>query len=778
MPPTSSPGRATISRPRGIPLVEVALLDRSGVIVQVDRGWRDYCRTHGGDLRRCGVGVSYLEVCDAAGDDPAARAVAAAIRAALRGDLPAVRRVRVPCRGPELVEWFDVLVTSLSDDAGAVLGARVVVLAVPPGGEGGRPAETEGVGASATHGSLPVDLVDLLDAVSDGIVVIDASSQRRIYANRAVLDWAGCAAPELESLPLGASIVREDAARFQEAIRAVVDGGREVSVDVRCRDRHGEVVPVEARLTYRSTGGSGGPGYVLVVSRDLRERLAAEERLRVSEESFRAAFDQSPIGLAIATLRPDGRRVIARANATLGRILGVPAAELAGRDLADFTDPVEEAHDREVARRMLAGTAGGVFSRRKRYRRPDGSHVWADLSAFVVDFPAVPGITTLAQLVDVTRTRELELERTRRAALTALGADITASVLAGGSSDDVHAEVVRAVPAAFDAAGCALLLLEPGAHGVTVSASHGRPGWHRRGPSIAQSKALLKIDTAATFSAGELFREPTAGVRFPHDGEAGLLLVTRPPGGDDFSRSDLELLSGLAAHITDAVQLGLAQEGQSRLARLEERQRIARDLHDTVIQDLIAIGMQIDASGGAAPGEDDARTRRLVEQLETVVRRLRQSVFAFSGPRSGSDLRASLVDSVSDAARVLGHEPTLEISGPLDEAAAVGAELHAVLREALSNVARHARATATWVRVAVADDRLTLTVEDDGVGIPSEGQRGTGLVDIRERARDLGGDSVVEARDRGGTRLTWTVPLRPARRSPTRGRPPVRASTS
>ena len=759
---TSRPGGPRVPRPRAAPTVEVALLDRSGVIVEVDRGWRDYCRTHGGDLRGCGVGVSYLEVCDAAGDDEAARAVATAIRTALGGDLPALRRVRVACRGPEITEWFDILVTSRFDDAGGFMGAAVVLLPVPLG-----VAELGGAEATltASPGHLPLDLVDLLDATGDGVVVLDAALQRRIYVNRAVLDRTGYTATQLASLPVGATVVPDDRARFREAVRSVVDGRLPgVSVDVRVRGRHGAVLPVEARVTHRSSPG-GGPGYVIIVSRDLRERFAAEERIRVSEESFRAAFEQAPIGMAIRTLHPDGRRVIARANAAMGEILGVPAAALVGRDLTEFTDPADEAQDRATARRMLAGTQRSVLSRRKRYRRADGSHVWVDLSAFLVDFPAVAGVTTLAQAVDVTRTRELEIERTRRTALAALAADITATVLAGGSSDDVHTEVVRAVPAAFDAVGCALLLLAPDSLGVTVSAADGRPGWRGRGPSRVQAEALQSIESTTTFPRGTLVPGPALVVRFPHDGEEGILLVTRSPDGDDFSAGDLELLSGLADRIAVAVQLGMAEQGLAQLARLEERQRIARDLHDTVIQDLIAIGMQIDAAEQIVPGEDDPRAREIVEQLETVVRRLRESVFAFSGPRSGSDLRASLVESVSDASRVLGHVPTLQISGHLEEAAAtVGAELHAVLREALSNVARHAHATATWVRVAVDDGRLTLTVEDDGAGIAPGAERGTGLVDIRERARDLGGDSDVEAREGGGTRLRWTVPLRHARR--------------
>ncbi|MGZ4625276.1 MAG: PAS domain-containing sensor histidine kinase [Kineosporiaceae bacterium] len=743
-------------------MVEVALLDRSGVIVEVDRGWRDYCRAHGGDLRRCGPGASYLDICDAAEDDEAARSVATAIRTALRGDLPAVRRVRVACPGPEVTEWFDILVTSRFDDAGGFLGVAVIIVPVAPGVAVGGADNTK---ATASPDHLPLDLVDLLDALDYRIVVLDAASLRRVYVNRAVLDRTGYTATQLASLPVGATVVPDDTARFQEAVRSVVDGLlREVSVDVRERSRNGAAVPVEARFMHRPSP-DGGPGYVVIVSRDLRERSAAEERLRISEESFRAAFEQAPIGMAIRTLHPDGRRVIARANAAMGEILGVPAAALAGRDMTEFTDPGDEAQDRATARRMLDGTQRSVFARRKRYRRADGSRVWVEMSAFLVDFPAVAGVTTLAVVVDVTRTRELEIERTRRAALAALAADIAATVLAGGSSDDVHAEVVRAVPAAFDAVGCALLLLGPDSRGVTVSAAHGRAGWCGRGPSRAQAEALQSIQSTTTFARRTLTPGPALVVRFPHDGDEGLLLVTRSPDADDFSAGDLELLSGLGHRIGVAVELGMAQQGQAQLARLEERQRIARDLHDTVIQDLIAIGMQIDAAEQVAPGEDDPRAREIVEQLETVVRRLRESVFAFSGPRSGSDVRTSLVESISDASRVLGHVPTLQISGPLDEAPAiVGAELHAVLREALSNVARHAHATATWVRVAVDDGSLTLTVEDDGVGIAPGAERGTGLVDIRERARDLGGDSDVEDREGGGTRLRWTVPLRPARR--------------
>jgi signal transduction histidine kinase len=244
-----------------------------------------------------------------------------------------------------------------------------------------------------------------------------------------------------------------------------------------------------------------------------------------------------------------------------------------------------------------------------------------------------------------------------------------------------------------------------------------------------------------------------------------LLLVVREAGGEHFTPSDLELLAGVGERISTAVQLGLARQGQQLLARLEERQRIARDLHDTVIQDLIALGMRLDAELDG--DEDEARReshRQIVAGLDEVVHQLRESVFALGSRRTGEDLRSSLRRSMAEAARVLGFAPALRISGPVDEVGStVGAEVQAVLREALSNIARHARAHSATVRIVVRGGRLTLTVDDDGIGVDAPGGsvrgRGNGLANIRERARDLGGETTVSPRVPTGTRLRWQVPL-------------------
>ena len=756
---TDSSAPAVIPWARRGDAAKLALLDLDGVIVHVDRHWRDYCLERGGDPAACGVGVSYLQVCERAAGDPVAAGVAAAIRVAVRGERPAVKRHRLASDGENGAEWFDVLVTPRFDDAGTCLGAAVVVVPVPTDVT----LPTQLTTSTAPELGTP-DMLAVLDIVGEGVVVLDARTLRRLYVNRADLDRIGYTRPELRHVPLGAPATPEDGVRLHRSIRKVIAGrAHEASIDINVRHRSGTVVPVEIRVTYRPSSTSRGHGLVVLVSRDLRERLVATERLRRNEESFRAAFDQLPIGMAVCRLLPDGGRVIALANPALGRILGVPSAELAGRDLRDFTPAADEDLDRAAVHAMYVGKRQ-QWSRRKRYVRPDGSQVWTDASASLVEFPAIGGVTTLAHFVDVTRTRELEIARVRRAALASLAADVSALVLGGATTQEVHHIVVRAVPGVFDAVGCALLDLGRGRRRPVLSAAWGSDAGGS-GLSRPQLTVLSSVGTSEAFADDQPFGGPAAVVRFPQEGEDGLLLVRRASGAEYFTPSDLELLAELADRISTAVQLGLARQGQHRVTRLEERQRIARDLHDTVIQDLIAVGMRLDSEVDRQPDAGrDERCREIVTQLDDVVQQLREAVFTLGGRPRGEGLELSLQRSMSESARVVGFTPTLRVSGPVqDVAPAVAGEVLAVLREALSNIARHARATSATVRVTVRNNGLTLTIEDDGVGIReaalTHDRQGNGLANISERAQELGGASTVSARPQGGTRLRWHVPL-------------------
>ncbi|BEL07687.1 GAF domain-containing sensor histidine kinase [Actinoplanes sichuanensis] len=236
----------------------------------------------------------------------------------------------------------------------------------------------------------------------------------------------------------------------------------------------------------------------------------------------------------------------------------------------------------------------------------------------------------------------------------------------------------------------------------------------------------------------------------------GVLIVSGPASPDDAA-----LLSTFAGQAALALERARAQEERELLAVLEDRERIARDLHDVVIQRLFATGMQL--QGAMAPGvrpEVVQRVNTAVDDLDATIKDIRRSIFELRAP-VGATLRTELRDTCDAALDTLGFRPTLETTGPVESAVPddIVPELIAVLREALSNVARHAQASSVRVSVRVADRQAILQVEDDGVGIDPSLARG-GLVNMGERASDLGGEFEIGPRTDGpGTLLLWRVPL-------------------
>jgi two-component system, NarL family, sensor histidine kinase DevS len=200
---------------------------------------------------------------------------------------------------------------------------------------------------------------------------------------------------------------------------------------------------------------------------------------------------------------------------------------------------------------------------------------------------------------------------------------------------------------------------------------------------------------------------------------------------------------------------------RSALALSDERERIARDLHDTVIQRLFAVGLSLQATltrGDPAP----ERIRQAVDDIDDTIRDLRSTIFALHARRAGSaSVRDDVIAIAHEAARALGFEPSVAFDGTVDSAATDLMHEHLVsaLREALSNVARHARASSVRVDVAVRQNHLLLCVSDDGTGIGDEIGQGNGLANMRERAESLGGSFEVNSPAGGGARLEWRVPV-------------------
>jgi signal transduction histidine kinase len=246
----------------------------------------------------------------------------------------------------------------------------------------------------------------------------------------------------------------------------------------------------------------------------------------------------------------------------------------------------------------------------------------------------------------------------------------------------------------------------------------------------------------------------------------GNLYLTDKLNDGVFTDIDEELALSLASAAAIAIENARLHQQAAELSLLEDRERIGRDLHDTVLQQLFATGLSMQGTARLAQDRPDVveRIMQHIDDLDGTIRDIRSAIFDVEVTRlSGSSLRREILELVAASTRVLGFEPSVHLDGPIDAGvpSAVAQNLLAVLREALSNVARHARTHHVTVTIKV-DGNLTLDVTDDGVGSASHrsgGSGGNGVRNIDRRARDLGGHGEVGAGPNGGTRVHWMVPL-------------------
>jgi signal transduction histidine kinase len=245
----------------------------------------------------------------------------------------------------------------------------------------------------------------------------------------------------------------------------------------------------------------------------------------------------------------------------------------------------------------------------------------------------------------------------------------------------------------------------------------------------------------------------------------GNLYLTEKQGAAEFSQSDEELVVALAGAAGVAIENARLHQRLEQLAVLGERERIARDLHDTVIQRLFATGMGLQSLVGRMEGSDlRERLQQAVDELDETIREIRITIFDLEARDAVKDgLRARVLALVGEATATLGFAPKVHMEGPLDAAtdASTQEELLKTLREALSNVARHANASGVEVLLHAASGTITLRVADNGVGLAKDAQRGHGLDNMQARAESLGGVCDLSARRGGGTVVTWRVPASP-----------------
>jgi signal transduction histidine kinase len=241
----------------------------------------------------------------------------------------------------------------------------------------------------------------------------------------------------------------------------------------------------------------------------------------------------------------------------------------------------------------------------------------------------------------------------------------------------------------------------------------------------------------------------------------GILTAGRRPGSMSLAPPAVEMLVSFAAQAGIGLELAAHRRDAQRFAVFEDRDRIARDLHDLVIQRLYATGMSLE-SLAVRMGESDSarRVSSAVDALDETIREIRSAIFSLHSRPAADEasLRTQILDVVDGAVGTLGFAPALRMSGRLDEVPANAAEhLLGALREALSNAARHAKASKVEVTVE-ANSELNLLVRDNGVGLKGTARR-SGLANLAERAALLGGTMRAGPAKGGGTELEWRVPL-------------------
>ncbi len=270
----------------------------------------------------------------------------------------------------------------------------------------------------------------------------------------------------------------------------------------------------------------------------------------------------------------------------------------------------------------------------------------------------------------------------------------------------------------------------------------------------------LQVHLSEFVSVGPVMAIPLIGSGAPR----GALVVARAPGRPAFSLAELDMAGTFAGHAAVAIELAEARASQDRLILLEDRDRIARDLHDHVIQRLFAAGLTLQSvlSAQAQAQVVAGKLARVVDDIDDTIRQIRTSIFALHGPSTAGPASAraqlmSVVDTVSAASTFI---PRIKFTGPIDSV--VGAELlpdlQAVVREALTNVSRHAHATTVEIDLTAAQGWLLLDVADDGIGLGVSSRR-SGLDNLRRRAEARAGRFEVSSAPDQGTHLHWGIPL-------------------
>lgn len=622
--------------------------------------------------------------------------------------------------------------------------------------------------------------IAILNAMPDGLLLVDSKGIIR-FANPAVEVLTGHSAEALIGLAVEvlvpAATVRSHVGLRQRYTRTPTSRAMGGALDLTLRRADDTEVPVEIALA--PVVIEGHP-HVAVSIRDVTDRRQADrerrrllEQVAVSEQNFRSAFEGAPVGMVVTEIGPRGIRIARRVNEQFAAILDVDIEQVIGSDLRLRVHPDELVLDVDAGTAMLDGRQVAV-RRDRRYQKTDGSFVWTNEQTVRMPDDG-DRVFALSHIVDISVQRSKQETDAKARRLDGEIGILVTQLLEEGITAHTYNQIVMVAARLTGATDAGLVIQDEGPDVERLV------GWHG---SIAAEFAdadtapLAALTATVRASGAPVLIEPARVVPPSFAGRlsqilgvplslgdwtTAVLVVGVAAGAAPFDTDSQSMLESFATRIALALAAAQGRAAESRARLLDDRERIARDLHDTVIQDLFAAGMRISA---ALPLVADAtvsqRLNDVVDQIDATIKKVRAVVFDLHTQQPGRSSLSQLVgECVSEASRALGFLPGLQTFGDLDS---LPARLHdhllGVLREGLSNVARHARATETSVVIRVADGRLSVRIDDNGVGASPDSAIGTGTRNVTARAAMFGGHAELKPADSGsGVSLRWVVPV-------------------
>jgi signal transduction histidine kinase len=530
----------------------------------------------------------------------------------------------------------------------------------------------------------------------------------------------------------------------RERLRALLDAVVGIGTDLNLRSTLERIVVAACRLADAEYGALGVIGSDRQLVEFITDGISAELHAQIGD----LPTGRGVLGLLIDDPRPVRMPDITKHPQSYGfppnhppmhSFLGVPVrvrdTVFGNLYLAQKRGAAEFSDDDEQIMVALAAAAGAAIDNARLYSIAQRRHRWLTAAAEITE----------VLLGQVHRTQALDLIAQR--ALEVAEAELVLVLLHDEASDALTVEVAKGWPG-LDVAGLVGSSL-PVAETAFAETVHGRA-----------DPIVVNLSQAAGWAipvgSGPAIVGPLLAAGTLH----GLLVVAYPGDERRDAESDLAMITAFAGQAALALERARAQEERELYVVLEDRERIARDLHDVVIQRLFATGLQLQTTATMAGRPDIAnRLNAAVDQLDTTIRDIRSAIFELRSPLSAgvrTELR-NLVDAVADP---LGFMPSLDTYGPVDSVVSdqLRADLLAVVGEALSNAVRHAAATEIRVVVRAGDGSVSVSVADNGVGTGDAVPRG-GLANMLQRALGHGGTFDIQLTEPTGTTLVWTVPI-------------------